>query len=183
MGNLISCCFGVKNEEDERDERERLLDHAAGDGMVHERTSLNGDLTHSSNFGNGYGTVTAPDGRLESNAWNRTLNKMANKVIDVSSIEANSSGIEPNEFQERQKLYSSKVVNSKIPSILKNERLKTQPKFESERKIFNNLLLEPISTDDLFLINEFAEKTLEAIRTGFVVNVTEDLVVQFNPGV
>ena len=97
-------------------------------------------------------------------------------------IEANS-GIEPNEFQERQKLYSSKVVNSRIPSILKNERLKTQPKFESERKIFNNLLLEPISPDDLFLINEFTDKTLEAIRTGFVVNVTEDLVVQFNPGV
>lgn len=181
MGNISSCCFaGSKHEEDERDERERLLDNAAGDGMVNDRISINGDLTHSGHYGNGYGTVMT-DSRSESNAWNRTLNKMANSVIDVSSIEANSNGIEPNEFQERQKLYTSKVVNSKICSILKNERLKGQPKQEAERRNFNNLLLEPISTDDLFLINEFTEKTLEAIRTGFVVNVTEDLVVQFNP--
>lgn len=213
MGNICSSCFKSTKEEDDA-ERARLLQ----DPVADTRSSLNGTTvtandpyTFSGGDGNtsgfsgfyqnrdtSYGSVTdgpANGNKSETSAWNRTLDNMANKVIDVSTLDSFSNALEQNEVIEKQNVYARKVQQqqSKIQAILKNTRgVRTSPKVgltspsnvsHLTSEAINRLksAADPIDQDDLALIREFSEKSIQAFKTGFVVNVKEDLVVQFDP--
>lgn len=214
MGSLCSSCFKSSKDE-EGEERDRLLQNPAE--VPADRTSFNGNLAPSNtslgHMAGGdvggaysgfyqrdqtYGSMTvdtASNGnKNESSAWNRTLDKMASNVIDVSTIEIPSNVIEQSEWVERQKVYSSKVASSKVPIILKNKRgVKNTVVNVAASSSPSNLTIssetinrlksaaDPIDQDDLALIREFSEKSLQAFKTGFVINIKEDLVVQFDP--
>lgn len=185
MGNLSSCCLPNDKSEERREEGERLLHNPAealGDG-----TSLNGHVTVIGNRDQlpSYGATETKGERQESSAWNRTLHKMATKVIDVSTMEVSASTIEQGDWIERQRLYASRINQTRISAILRKQREqklmgKGDGLPESKNKNFN-VSFEPISAQDIALINEFSDRSLQAIKQGFVVSVNEDLVVQFNP--
>lgn len=184
MGSLCTSCFGG-NKEDDTVERERLLQDPTE--IPADRTSLLGDdptvlqrgeATGSSSYGtmNGSGTKHTS----ETSAWNRTLEKMASDVIDVSTIESQNNPIEQSEWMERSRVYASKVANSRVGSIL---RTVYQPKSvpKNDFKLALDQAFRPVSDEDISLINEFSAAALNAVRQGFVVRTDEQLIVQFDP--
>lgn len=178
MGNISNCCMPNDKQEERNDETDRLL-HNPADGVC-DGSSINGINAIKEPA---YGTIEANvDGaKQESNAWNRTLHDMANKVIDVSTMEVPASTIEQSDWLERQRAYSAKINQTKVSSILKYQRQQRLNRGDSGKSANSTQLPEPISSLDLVLMNDFSEKSLQAIKQGFVVSINEELVVQFNP--
>ncbi|KAI1309490.1 Cell cycle and apoptosis regulator protein 2 [Halotydeus destructor] len=179
MGNFSSCCLPDKRD-DLRDETDRLLHNPAE--AISDGTSINGHIVpiHSSD----YGSIPCQSNKPESNAWTETLHKMASNVIDVSTMEVPATTIEQSDWIDRQRAYAAKINQTKVSSILRSQRQqKLVLKGDNivDYKKLASQLPDPISVDDLALINEFSEKSLNAITSGFVVTSSEDLVVQFNP--
>jgi hypothetical protein len=180
MGNLSSCCLpGEKNEERDS-ERTRILEDP---NETYTGECMPGSLTGPGvSRHTNYGTEPTSNGvKEETSAWNRTLHKMANNVIDVSTMDVPS--LEQSEWMERQRTYTSKINQTKAPLVARNRPPKSSHKrgdsHDAHKK--SALSAEPISSQDMALINEFSDKSLAAVRKGFVVNVSEDLVVQFDP--
>lgn len=140
-----------------------------------------------------YGTV---NGRTEQNQLNNTLHKLVAKVIDVSSIDNN---IEQSDWNERQRIYSQRINSIKRPLTLKSKYLaainaahtglssgfvshcsKADP-LSTAPLINRSLTFEPISEEDLNLINSLSERASNAVHTGFKVHCEESFVVQFDP--
>lgn len=186
MGNFSSCCMPNDKQEDEHhNENARLLHNPAEPSIDDGSVIGNGLLTNTREVPGGYGTNGDANGaKQETSAWNRTLHKMVNNVIDVSTI-VPASTLEQGDWLERQRAYSSKINQTKVSSILRNQRqqklLRSEPGQDSKSSKAVGQALEPISANDYALISEFSEKSLQAIKQGFVVNINEDLVVQFNP--
>jgi len=184
MGSLCSCFKSSK--DDEHDDENRGLLPSQSEVTI-DRGSINGEqIFHREST---YDTFPDPvNGRLDTPAWNRTLEKMANNVIDVSTIDISSANMEPSELVERQKQYAAKVAASKVNQLLKKQRLKTSiassPSTLSLSKDTITRLraaADPIDQDDLTLLREFSEKTVNAYKSGFLISVKDDLVVQFDP--
>ena len=180
MGNICPC-FGSRKDESNGEEQDRLLNDPTE--VPADRTSLLGDdpavLQRDSRD---YGTMngSSSNHKPEVSAWNRVLEKMASDVIDVSTIEAQNNPIEQSEWMERSRMYANKVANSRVGSILKSAcRPKPAPKVDLSSAI--DQAFEPISESDLAMINEFSEAAVNAVKSGFVVNIDEDLIVQFDP--
>lgn len=182
MGSLFSCCFASRKDEDAVDERERLLTDPTE--VPADRTSLQGDdpAAYQQRFGGDvrdYGTM-GNGSKQETSAWNRTLEKMASDVIDVSTIEASSNTLEQSEWMERSRMYAHKVATSRVGSILKSTtRGKSLPKNDIRSAMDQAFV--PIPNDDLTLIQELSEAAVLAVRNGFVVRSDEQLIVQFDP--
>jgi hypothetical protein len=127
MGNISSCCFPNKNE-DEINERTHILDNPIG-GQSLDNNYGNEFSINSNNQGiNSYGSTT--NGlRSEQNQLNSTLHKLVSKVIDVSSIDSNLLiGSEQNQdWNERQRLYCQRLNQlSKNKFILKSKFIQNQ---------------------------------------------------------
>jgi hypothetical protein len=194
MGNLCASCFGLRKREDESAENERLLQDPTQ--VPEDRTSLTGDQSYLSPYSGPGGTNGAAAGggggdvrdygtmngnnksQQETSSWNRTLEKMAADVIDVSTI--TTSTIEQSEWQDRSRMYANRVANSRVGSILKNMNVpKPLPKNELREAITQ--AFEPMHEEDLSLINHFSEAALNAVRQGFVIRSNEQIIVQFDP--
>lgn len=182
MGNISSCCMPGDKPGDERsEETEPLCNPTAA---VYDGGSVNGTLISPTRE---YGTSGGMNSsKSEASAWNRTLHKMASNVIDVSTMEVPASTIEQSDWIDRQRAYTAKINQSKVTSILKSHTKQPRPGKGTDspadtRRPAATHVPEPISATDLALINEYSDKSLTAVKNGFVVSVNEDLVVQFNP--
>ncbi|CAG2112218.1 unnamed protein product [Medioppia subpectinata] len=113
-----------------------------------------------------YGTL---NGRTEQNQLNNTLHKLVAKVIDVSSIDNN---IEQSDWNERQRTYGHRLAGIKKPLLLKSKHLASQ---QTQVNPINsrNLTVDPISEEDLNLINYFSERASLAVHNGFKVHCEE----------
>jgi len=205
MGSICSTCF-KSNKDEDGDENARLLENPA-QGVDVRTNSINGtvadivdgfsggDTSGILGFTSGYQSRDATYGSLTgnndsvNNAWSRTLDKMANNVIDVSLIESSSSNLEQSEWQERQRMYSSKLASTKVLNILKTQRnctgvsscSPTNLRLSADTVSKLRAAAQPIDQEDVNLIKEFSDKSVSAYKNGFVVNVKEQLVVKFDP--
>ena len=209
-GICNSCFRGADSDDVDggrSDERDRLLRDPTE--VPADRSSLHGDdagylsgggigggrLTRdygTTNGGSSNGAYGYPGGglnssnsgvglhRQESSAWNRILEKMANDVIDVSTIGGQSGVLEQSEWMERSRLYAHRVAGSRVNSILKaTARPPSLPRNDVKMAIERSL--QPIPDTDLDLIREFSQASVDAVRTGFVIHIDEPLIVEFNP--
>lgn len=172
MGNISACCLPSK-KEDPTSERARILDNPVDDTLSSDY-SPQGDNYNS--FNSNYGSVADSGLRQEQNQLNRTLHKMANQVIDVTSVD--TSHVEQSEYMERQRIYQNKLPLLRTPHLRSTPTQNVRRKKAPDAVKFN---FDPISEEDLNLINEFSEKSARAVKQGFVIKSDEDLVVQFNP--
>ena len=181
MGNVKSCCLSLcppnKDEEDEYGERARILNDPT-DGTASEENYHNG-LCSTDQI---YGSMEDGSRNEPNNNWNRTLHKMAVNLIDVSTTYV--SCLEPNEVQERQKLYQSKLSQLKPCFLLRsrqnrNKRLQTRKNDNIDYRKLQHLT--PVNDDDRQLIANFANKISDAFYTSYLIELDEELVVQFDP--
>ena len=174
MGNLSSCCFD-QSKDDDINERTRILENPIGDlrenheSFSRVSTQSNGSHHHLGGH-HGYGTI---NGSGDSSALNNALHKMANSVIDVSSIDVPQ--LEQGEWQERQKNYSQRVQQLKTPNLI------LRSKQTSNHNSLNKINIESIDDEDVKMINYFSDKTVDAIKNGFIIKSNESFVVQFDP--
>jgi len=184
MGNLSSCCLPGDRSDGASGERQGLLvnpvDGQTGD-TYGSHYSYPGSHAINSNSVPGSGNAVGNGGaKFEQNALNRTLHKMAINVIDVATMDVAS--LEQSEWMDRQKVYGNRVGQIKTPLLLRSrqQRLTNQHQRRNQ-SAEERQHLEPISAEDIALINEFSERSSRAVKNGFVINVKEDLVVQFDP--
>ena len=198
MGNLCDC-FGLRKDESAGggDERDRLLHDptevpADGNSLAGEDTGVlqrdTRDYGSLNGAGDGVNGLSGRNGgangglaRQESSAWNKTLEKMASDVIDVSAFDGASNTISDGEWMERSRVYAHKVASSRVGSILKASGRPPPPAKQADLKRAIDAAFRPTDESDLALIHEVSEAAVRAVRDGFVVRSTEPLVVQFDP--
>lgn len=182
MGNILSpCCLpGDKNLDDSVNERTRILSDPAEGRMS------NDEGGQSSDFGNGkdvptYGTMQNGSKNDKSNAWLKTMNKMANNVIDVSIIDM--APMEHNETHERSRVYTNRINQLKNPILLKFRLQSKSNKINTSKRLDSNEYhkMNGINQEDINLISSTLDESIAAIKKGFVILIQDDLVVQFNP--
>lgn len=111
----------------------------------------------------------------EQTKLNSILHRMANRVIDVSTLEVNEFlTTEDKEHLERRKNYEKKIEKM---IIIKNQNHHFGTK-SSEKNITT---LEQISPSDMMLINEFSDRVVEAVKTGFNIETSQELLIRFDP--
>ena len=179
MGNIKSCCLQIcppnkENDEDPYGERTRILSDPT-EGRLSED-----DYQISSSNERIYGTMDYGSKNNQTNKWNRTLQKMTVNVIDVSTTYV--PAMEQSELVERQKSYMNKIVNSKLVFILRNKQNK-QKRLQRKANLDTKKLqiTESINVDDILFMNQLTDKIADSVNRGFLIDVKEDLVVQFNP--
>lgn len=183
MGNIKSCCLQIcppnKENEDPYNERARILSDPTADGRLSEDEDYQIGSSNERIYGtmDGYGQKN----NHQSNKWNRTLQKMTVNVIDVSST-AYVPVMEQSELLERQKAYQNKINNSKIVFNLKSKQNR-QKRLQRKQNIDPKKLQanDSINVEDILFINQLSDKIADAVKRGFVIDVKEDLIVQFNP--
>ncbi|CAG2163605.1 unnamed protein product [Oppiella nova] len=132
--------------------------------------------THNSSV---YRTPTV--GLTEQNRFDNTVQKMANKMINIS---AHSEQLPQTMWRDRQKTYARKVLNIRSPLPLTS----SVQKFTKSKSEPNNVTIqercatiECIREEDLKLINKFSQMSSNAIKKGFSFWSEEPIVVEFNP--
>ena len=190
MGNWSSCCLpGDKNSEDGESERTRILnDPTAGEDCCYPNDGVAINSKESTNYG------TINNGGNKSNeqiaAWHRILNKMQANVIDVCNVDV--PPVQQNEYAERTRLYQNRINQLRQPLFLKYRLPNKSSSINGPGSGYKRLTdiassqrdssyFKSISEQDLSLINEISDRTLIAVKKGYIVNIEEDLVVQFNP--
>ncbi|XP_074599173.1 uncharacterized protein LOC141853662 [Brevipalpus obovatus] len=179
MGSFLSCCWRFPSNESHDtsvNERTRILNDPV-DGRFISDDALAGD-TYNSKEPTNYGTISVSKNEV-NNAWNRTLDKMMTSVIDVTS--ANMPPVEPTEYSQRAVMYTNRINQLRQPLCLKFRAQNRSNNILKKVDINTKMNLSEISPDDISLINETACQTFEAVKEGFTVSVTEDIVVVFNP--
>lgn len=152
----MGCCF-CKQIIDERSAAAK--DPTSGLGIIdHEETSttLEGD----------------DDRRRQSKSWNRSLHRMALSVIDISSFE--TTNYDAKEYDERTKLYASRL--DEVKPISNSNKLKSKKSWDPKTIVSKG----KISSEDMNLIEEVAEKSLHAVNN-FTVHSDQSVVQPFQP--
>ncbi|KAJ6219239.1 hypothetical protein RDWZM_005051 [Blomia tropicalis] len=124
-----------------------------------------------------YGSIQANGLRqasedLQNQMYNRVLNQLSSRVIDISSIE--KSG-EQADLTDREY-----IINQKLSSVRRSVMLdskKTTPS-RSDHSLFKSR--EPIPMDDYRLIINIAAKSATAVEYGFRIHDSEPFVVNFD---
>lgn len=182
MGNVKSfCCKDSVSEADDREERSRILNDNCGtscDDLYNNSTTSALSHQDSVSYGsinNGHGSKT-----MEQSALDKIYQKMASNVIDVAP--GDPMVMQPAEFAERQKAYQAKLNQIKVPLPLKltNCVAKHVNGSYDESQEKRRVEYEPISIDDIQLINEISLKSVQAMKN-LKVNSQEQVVTQFKP--
>lgn len=203
MGNIKSfCCRDNVSEIDDRQERARILsDNSSLSGSGQDDISYNLD--------NGTGSILSKaDCSIEQSALEKIYQKMVANVIDVAPCE--SMVIQPDEFIERQKTYQTRLNLIKTPLMLRSKNANSgmppgafsglantsavttlstaspaSPRDNSPQHVSRNqekrrVEYEPISADEIQLINEIGDATLKAVKS-LKVTSQEPVVIRFQP--
>ncbi|CAG2163604.1 unnamed protein product [Oppiella nova] len=167
---LICCCFRPKLF---RPERSCILEDKNRSYDVLNDISVEVNPTHNSSV---YRTPTV--GLTEQNRFDNTVQKMANKMINIS---AHSEQLPQTMWRDRQKTYARKVLNIRSPLPLTS----SVQKFTKSKSEPNNVTIqercatiECIREEDLKLINKFSQMSSNAIKKGFSFWSEEPIVVE-----
>lgn len=182
MGNVKSfCCKDGISDIDDCEERSRILNDNCGtscDDLYNNSTTS--ALSHQDSVS--YGSINNGDGSktMEQSALDKIYQKMASNVIDVAPGE--SMVIQQAEFIERQKAYQAKLnqIKAPIPLKLTNCVAKHVSGSYDESQEKRRVEYEPISVDDIQLINEISLKSAEAVKN-LKINSQEQVVTRFKP--
>lgn len=198
MGSLCSCFTRNKDEENEAD---ALLRDPTTNGdyygsdisaNVTFRSPLNVTSVGSGSYGQQTGYLNNETNRdtpdmTNSNqnmtAWDRTLYKLSEKLIDVSTLQMRPSAYESTEVKEKEARYKKLIKENEKQLIDAIEDIKKSLKFTSLKKpsdaLTNPDLLKPIDSDDLNAINSFSRQAALAHQQVYTINISEDIVVPF----
>lgn len=192
MGNIKSfCCREDTSDVDDRQERVRIL-------------SDNSSSTSQDNYDDGSGSILSKaDCSIEQSALDKIYQRMVANVIDVAPCE--SMVIQPAEFIERQKTYQARLNLIRTPLMLKSKNSnnglppgptssavnvsttttssansRDSPQHVGKNQEKRRVEFEPISMDDIQLINDIGARTLKALK-GLKVNSQEPVVIRFHP--
>lgn len=185
MGNVKSfCCRDNVSEVDDREERSRILNDNCGASCEDLYDSTTSAPSHQD--ATSYGSINNGNKTMEQSALDRIYQKMASNIIDVAPGE--SMVIQQAEFIERQKAYQSKLNQIRTPLPLKltsrgpkhdNSTLSATSSSNGHEK--RCVEYEPISQDDIQLINEISTKSAQAIKRLKVTSGKWQVVTQFKP--
>ena len=137
-------------------------------------------------------------GLTEQNLFDKTVQEMSSKMINISAL---NDQLPQTQWFERQKLYSKKVSNIKNPLPLKCQVPKVGPKKKGNKsnyfypfsklyflikfQLFSDSFrercssLESMSCEDIDLINHFSDKSINAVKKGFSYNSEESILIEF----
>lgn len=198
MGNLKSCCCKDNDKsDDDREERSRILDDVC-DGQQNLCDDIYSSSTSAVSHQDlpSYGSIVNGS-KAEQTALERILQKMASNVIDVAPGE--SMLIQQGEIVDRQKAYQMRLNQIKTPLVLKStlvsrsgfnntyEASQGNDGTQQLQATLNKNLdtrgvnYEPISGDEVQLINQISRQTAVAVQNGLKIDSNEEIVAQFNP--
>lgn len=201
MGSICSCFRRNKDDENEAD---ALLRDPTTNGdyygadissNVTFRSPMNVTSVGSGSYGQQTGYLNADANRdtpdmTNSNqnmtAWDRTLYKLSEKLIDVTTLQNGPTLYEPTEAKEKEARYKKLIKENEKQINDMIEEIKKSLKFTSLKKpsdaLTNTDLLKPIDSDDLNAINSFSQQAALAHQQVFTINIVEDIVVDFPSG-
>lgn len=157
----------------------RNYSHLTNDITVHQVDS-EGNYTHL--------VDTSISGHYDDSAnksatiWDRTLHKLQEKLIDVSTLDVNPKINESSEWIEKQAEYMKKVENNKLlgPAL---DKIVASRHFSSMAKPsgshLRSELCQKISSNDIESITKFSQEASAYFSNQFTIHSAETIVVPF----
>lgn len=114
--------------------------------------------------------------------WDRTLHKLQEKLIDVSTLDINPKVNDSIEWAEKQEEYKRKVDANKLlgpalDGIMASRHFSSMGKPPGSH--LRPELCQPISSTDIESITKFSQQASEYFSTQFTIHSAENIVVPF----
>lgn len=124
-------------------------------------------------------TVTS---KSSSTIWDRTLHKLQERLIDVTTLDLNPQENDPSESIEKQAEYKIKVESNKllgptIDQIVVNRHFTSMGKAPGSH--LRHELCKPISSDDLTKMLTFSKEASTFLSKKFIIHSADKIVVPF----
>ncbi|KAH9395026.1 hypothetical protein TYRP_005093 [Tyrophagus putrescentiae] len=181
MGN-VCCCWKKRDYyEDEYSETRRILDPVGINDGDRLQGYAGGNAGGYRGGPGGYGAAGAASGgpgndeNSQSRLYNRVLDQLSARVIDISSLE--KSG-EQADLTDREQAIHKKLSTVRKTVVLETNKPPTPvpgPKIDHSTRS-----RDPVPMEDYRLITSLALKTAAAVEHGFRIHNAEPFVVSFS---
>ena len=120
--------------------------------------------------------------KCSSTVWDRTLHKLQEKLIDVTTLDINPKVNDHSEWVEKQAEYKVKVESNKllgptIDQIVVNRHFTSMAKAPGSH--LRHELCKPISPDDLTKMLTFSQEASTFLSNKFIIHSADKIVVPF----